>query len=233
MLQARRESAVAAVRATAVEREAERAVAEERSRIARDLHDIVSHNLSVVVVQAAGARAQAARSGVDTETTLEKIEASGRNALTEMRRLLGVLRADDEPNGSSAQMAPAPGIGDLDALAHSVRQAGVGVSLTVDTADVAPVLDISAYRIVQEALTNVLKHAGPGAHADVTIREVDHQLDITVIDDGRGPSTNPGLGHGLRGMRERVSLLGGELIAGGRPDGGFAVAARLPVETQA
>lgn len=231
VLQTRRLAARAAARSAAVEREAERAVAEERARIARDLHDIVSHNLSVLVVQAAGGRARAEHDPAVTAATLEKIESTGRQALVEMRRLLGVLRTGDEPGAASpALLAPTPGIEALQALARTVREAGVDVSLSVDTAGsgVPGAVQVSAYRIVQEALTNVLKHAGPGARADVVVRVEGQGLMVAVSDDGRGPSPTSGLGHGLRGMRERVTVLGGELRAGGRPEGGFLVSAWLP-----
>jgi signal transduction histidine kinase len=213
--------------AAALEREAEAATLQERARMARELHDIVSHNLSVVVVQAAGARAQA---GGD-ESTLEKIERSGREALVEMRRLLGVLREDGT---DKAALTPAPGIAQLPALVDGVRAAGLVVDLDVGEgcATLPPALDLSAYRIVQEALTNALKHAGAGAHARVALLRDEAGLTIAVVDDGavngHVPPSGPG-GHGLAGMRERVDLLGGELHAAPRADGGFAVAARLPI----
>jgi signal transduction histidine kinase len=228
--QARRASAAAAARAAAVEREADRAVAQERARVARDLHDIVAHNLSVVVVQAAGGRAYAGRTGADTDT-LEKIERSGRQALTEMRRLLGVLRTDDPATQPAAGLSPTPGIGDLEGLVAGVRDAGADVSLTVEGGrlELPAAVEVSVYRIVQEALTNVLKHAGSGVHTTVAVEMSEDEVTVTVVDDGRGPGSDPGLGHGLRGMQERVTLLGGELVAGGRADGGFVVTARLPV----
>jgi signal transduction histidine kinase len=232
VLQARRDSAVAAGRAAAVEREAARAVDEERARIARDLHDIVSHNLSVVVVQAAGGRARGERTPEETAATLEKIESSGRQALAEMRRLLGVLRTPGDAADDPATLAPPPGIDHLGSLVGGVRDAGVDVRLSVDTSGqgVSPAVDVSVYRIVQEALTNVLKHAGPGASAQVAVSRGDHEVTVTVVDDGWGPRTDPGLGHGLRGIRERVALLGGDLVAGGLPGGGFALRASLPAQ---
>jgi signal transduction histidine kinase len=233
--QARRESIAAAGRAAVIEREAERAVTEERSRIARDLHDIVSHNLSVVVVQAAGGRARADRGPAETAATLEKIEASGRQALAEMRRLLGVLRTDESADSVAGGLSPTPGVADLESLVSSVREAGISVALDVDdgASRIPAAIGVSVYRIVQEALTNVLKHAGSGAHAEVTVRRCDHDVVVTVVDNGGGPGPDTGLGHGLRGMRERVTLLGGMLAAGGRPTGGFLVTARLPVELPA
>lgn len=236
VMQARRDSAAAAARSAAVEREAERAVAEERARVARDLHDIVSHNLSIVVVQAAGGRARTDADASGTAATLEKIEASGRQALVEMRRLLGVLRTDDQTApGSPAMLAPTPGIDDLQPLIDTMRAAGVDVSLAVETegGQVPAAVGASVYRIVQEALTNVLKHAGPCPRVDVAVRGGDRELTVTVTDNGCGPHGTSGLGHGLRGMRERVALLGGEFDAGGRAGAGFAVSARLPVDDPA
>ncbi|HVU78893.1 MAG TPA: histidine kinase [Gaiellaceae bacterium] len=204
------------------ERRADSAVAEERLRLARELHDIVSHNLSVVVVQAGGARA-----GGGDASTLEKIEESGREALVEMRRLLGVLRDDD---ASATTLAPQPGVAELAALADSVRSAGVDVELLVDgdAHGLPAAVDLSVYRIVQEALTNTLKHAAP-ARAEVRVRCTSDSVTVDVVDDGARPSSGvPGGGHGLVGMRERVALFGGELRAEPLPEGGFGVHARLP-----
>jgi signal transduction histidine kinase len=232
-VRARRQAVALAEHNQALTRQAEQAVTAERARIARELHDIVAHHLSVVVLQAAGARA----SGQASDRTLEKIEHSGRQALTEMRRLLGILREPDE----EPALAPQPGLGELPALAESVRAAGLPVRLVVDgdgaalPAALPAAVDVSAYRIVQEALTNVLKHAG-SAHAEVSIGYVDNSVTIEVTDDGPGlKATDPVWaeatqgGRGLTGMRERVALFGGDLRAGPRPDGGFAVRARLPV----
>ncbi len=221
---ARRRAASLAARSAALQRQAEQAAAAERARIARELHDIVAHHLSVIVLQAGGARA----SGKQAGATLEKIEHSARQALAETRRLLGVLRDPDEQAG----LAPQPGIGELDALAASVRAAGLPVNLVIED-DLAPLpagVDVSVYRIVQEALTNVLKHAGP-ARADVTIGCAAHTVKIEVIDNGTGspgPLTAAG-GRGLPGMRERAAAFGGELAAGPRPGGGFAVCVLLPL----
>jgi signal transduction histidine kinase len=224
LVRARSRAASLARRNTALQRQAEQAAAAERSRIARELHDIVAHHLSVIVLQAAGARA----SGKAAEATLEKIENTGRQALAETRRLLDVLRDTDE----EARLAPQPGIGELDALAASVRAAGLPVNLVIDgdPAALPAAVDLSVYRIVQEALTNVLKHAGQ-ARADVTIGCADEAVTIEVTDDGtRGPGNQvPAGGHGLAGMRERAAIFGGELHAGPRPGGGFAVRARLPL----
>jgi signal transduction histidine kinase len=228
-VRARRQATALAEHNAALQRQAEQAVAAERARIARELHDIVAHHLSVVVLQAAGARA----SGQASDRTLEKIENSGRQALTEMRRLLGILREPDE----EPALTPQPGLGELPALAESVRAAGLPVHMVVDGSGAAlpSAVDVSAYRIVQEALTNVLKHAG-SAHAEVSIGYVDDSVTIQVTDDGPGlEAADPGWaegapgGRGLTGMRERVALFGGELRAGPGPDGGFTVWARLPV----
>ena len=223
-VRAHRQAASMAARSAALQRQAEQATAAERARIARELHDIVAHHLSVIVLQAAGARA----SGRPAEATLEKIENSARQALGETRRLLGVVR---DPAGETG-LAPQPGVGDLDALAASVRAAGLPVNLVID-GDPAPLpstVDVSVYRIVQEALTNVLKHAGP-ARADVTIGCEQDAVTIEVTDDGTAESMPeaPASGHGLAGMRERAAVFGGELAAGPRPGGGYAVRARLPL----
>jgi signal transduction histidine kinase len=220
-IRSRRDATVLAERAADLEHEAHVAVTEERARMARELHDIVSHNLSVVVLQAAGARAAGASAG-----TLEKIERSGREALVEMRRLLGVLREDS----TDTSLTPQPGIADIHVLAASVRAAGVPVELEVDGdyGTLPPAVELSAYRIVQEALTNVLKHA-KRAHAEVRVRRDGDVLTVEVLDDGAGTSAAGTGGHGLVGMRERVALFGGELHAGPRSEGGFAVHATLPV----
>jgi signal transduction histidine kinase len=224
----RRQAAALAARNAALQRQAEQAVTAERARIARELHDIVAHHLSVVVLQAAGARA----SGRASDRTLEKIEHSGRQALTEMRRLLGMLREPDE----EPELNPQPGLGEVPALAESVRAAGLPVRLVIDGDEAAlpAAVDVSAYRIVQEALTNVLKHAGC-AHAEVRVCYVEDAVTIEVTDDGPGLDAADPVwaeatqgGRGLTGMRERVALFGGDLRAGPRPDGGFTVRARLP-----
>jgi signal transduction histidine kinase len=213
-----------AAQSAALQRQAEQATAAERARIAREMHDIVAHHLSVIVLQAAGARA----SGRTAEPTLEKIENSARQALAETRRLLGVLHDPDDETG----LAPQPGIGDLEALAVSVRSAGLPVSLVIDgdLAALPATVNVSVYRIVQEALTNVLKHAGP-ARADVTIGCGQDAVMVEVTDDGTGPSGHGAQagGHGLPGMRERAAVFGGELAAGPQPGGGYAVRVRLPL----
>jgi signal transduction histidine kinase len=221
---ARRRATALAARSDALQRQAEQATADERARIARELHDIVAHHLSVIVLQAAGARA----SGKPAGSSLEKIENSARQALIETRCLLGVLRDPDE----EIALAPQPGIGELEALADSVRAAGLLVNLAIsgDRAGLPAAVDVSVYRIVQEALTNVLKHAG-SARADVAVGCAEDAVTIEVTDDGTGEPGDPGPvgGHGLAGMRERATVFGGELAAGPRPGGGFAVRARLPL----
>jgi signal transduction histidine kinase len=227
LVRARRRAVALAASHAALQNQAQQAVADERARIARELHDIVAHHLSVVVLHAAGARAAG---GADL-ATLEEIEDSGRRALTETRRLFGVLRDPDLQTGR----APQPGIGELPALAANLRAAGLEVSLTIDGSyGVLPsAVDVSAYRIVQEALTNVLKHAGP-ARAEVTVDCSGGAVTIEVTDDGPGapaplaPLALSG-GQGLAGMRERVAVFGGELRAAPRPEGGFSVLARLPI----
>jgi signal transduction histidine kinase len=223
LVRARRQAASMSARYAALQRQAEQATAAERARIARELHDIIAHHLSVVVLHAAGARA----SGRADPQTLEEIEHSGRQALAETRRLFGVLRDPAEQTGR----APQPGLDELPALAGSLRAAGLEVSLSIDGdhTELPSGVNVSAYRIVQEALTNVLKHAGP-ARAEVTVSCADGAVTVEVTDDGLGKPAPSGLtgGHGLAGMRERVALFGGDLRAGPRPGGGFAVCARLP-----
>ena len=223
LVRVRKEAASLAGRNAALEHQAEEAVVAERARIARELHDIVAHHISVVVLQAAGARA----SGRSAEAALEKIERSGRQALAETRLLLEVLR---DP-GEGAGLAPPPGVGEVAALAASVRAAGLPVSLAIegDHTALPSAVGVSAYRIVQEALTNVLKHAGP-ARASVTIGCAEEEVTIEVADDGAGSPAGAAHtgGQGLTGMRERVAIFGGELHLGPRPGGGFVVRARLP-----
>jgi signal transduction histidine kinase len=220
------------------EAEARRAVAAERARIARELHDVVAHHVSVTVVQAGAAR-QVLDSDPDrTRSALVAIEEAGRRALTAMPSLLRALRTDD----ADEARAPQPTLADLDDLVAGVTAAGLPVTLRVQGSKRAlpPSLDLCAYRIVQEALTNSLKHAGP-ANAEVVICYGREDLEVTVTDDGsesafgRRPSASDRQlrrsGHGLVGMRERVALFGGELHTGPRPEGGFQVVARLPLDT--
>jgi signal transduction histidine kinase len=212
------------------------AVAEERARIARELHDVVAHSVSVMVVQAGAARRIAKVKPEQAHDVISSIESTGRQALAEMRRLVGVLRHGDEPT----TLDPQPRLADVATLVERIRQTGLEVALDVE-GEPRPLpagVDLSAYRIVQEALTNVHKHAGP-ASARVRLRYGARALDVEVTDDGRGaPAWNDGEaagrngdgGHGLIGMRERVALFGGQLHVGPGLDGGFRVAARLPLE---
>ena len=216
----------AEARAARLELERREAVAEERTRIARELHDVVAHSVSVMTVQA-GAAEEMLR--VDPSRALEPVRAvqeTGRQALVEMKRLVGMLREGDEEAG----LAPQPGVADVERLVAQMREAGLGVELRVEgTPRPVPIgVDLSAYRVVQEALTNALKH-GAGGRAVVTLRYGDGELALEVADDGRGVATS-GQGHGLAGMRERVGIFGGSFEAGPRVGGGFAVRASLPFE---
>jgi len=219
-------------RAERLEREREEkallAAAEERTRIARELHDVVAHRVSMMVVQAEAGPVVVEREPATAAQAFDSIGAIGRQALAEMRRLLGVLRSDDDRSGPS--LGPQPGLDQLPALVEQAREAGLEARLEVqgEPRPLPPGMDLSAYRIVQEALTNAVRHAGPST-ARVLIRYGDADLRLEVRDDGLGPRAGNGAGHGLIGMRERVNLFGGELDAGPRPDGGFAVAARLPL----
>jgi signal transduction histidine kinase len=208
------------------ELQAEAAVAVERGRIARELHDVIAHNVSMIVVQAGAAARVLEGSQPHVREALDAIESTGRATVDEMRRLLGVLRADD----GAAALSPQPGLADLDRLVANVRDAGLPVSVRVEGARVPlpAALDVTAYRIAQEALTNALKHAG-AASAELTLRYDTAAIEIEVRDNGAGNGNGLGTGHGLVGMRERAALWGGRLEAG-RTDGGWAVRAWLPVE---
>jgi signal transduction histidine kinase len=202
------------------------AVTEERARIARELHDIVSHNVSVMVIQAEAAEEVLDREPERAGEPLRRIQRSGREALTDMRRMLGVLRQDD---GRSAR-SPTPGLKRLEALAADVREAGTPVTIRFDGEPraLSPALDLAAFRVVQEALTNVLKHAGP-ASAEVLIRYRDGAVEVEVLDDGQRVRSAAGSGQGLAGMRERVRVFGGDFEAGARGEGGFRVRASFPL----
>src|SRR5207249_2705156 len=183
---------------------------EERAGIARELHDIVAHSVSVMVVQAGAERRVLDQRQASTREVLLSIEQTGRQALAEMRRLLGMLRKDDE----ELALAPQPSMAHMELLVEQIRDAGMPVELRVEGEPVPlpPGVDLSAYRIVQEALTNALKHAGP-ARATVTVRYEEHELKLEIADSGRGHADGSGGGHGLIGMRERVALYGGEMDA--------------------
>jgi signal transduction histidine kinase len=211
---------------------AREAVLDERRRIARELHDVVAHHISVMGVLATGARRTLYRDPDTADEALKTIEDTGRATLREMRRLLDVLRTDAEP--AEAPVEPQPGIAGLEALAAQVRDAGLPVTLAVDgdPAALDPGVDLTAFRIVQEGLTNALKHAGP-ATAEVRVTLTADALELEVSDDGRGPrpaDVPQPAGHGLVGMRERVSLYGGHLQTGPRREGGYVVRARIPLE---
>ncbi|GAA1943065.1 sensor histidine kinase [Nocardioides hwasunensis] len=207
------------------EREVELAARDERSRIAREMHDVVAHGLSVIVIQADGARYAAAKDPDVAVGTLETISTTGRSALTEMRRLLGLLREGD------TGVAPQPTLGDVRHLVDEARLAGTRVEadLPDPMPEVADGVGLAAYRIVQEALTNVRKHAGPDAAVEVRVG-VGREVEVEVRDDGRGAAAgSDGHGLGLVGMRERAAVHGGTLEAGPAGGGGFAVSARLPL----
>jgi signal transduction histidine kinase len=203
------------------------AVAEERARIARELHDVVAHGVSVMVVQAEAARRMLRRRPEQAEQALRTISATGSEALSELQHLLGVLGNEE----SQPELEPAPGLRDLDALVERVQAAGLLVELRLDgeVRSLPRGLDLTAYRIVQEALTNVLKHAGT-SRAEVRLGYADDSLEIEVTDAGRAPARPNGAGRGLVGMRERVAAYGGELETGPRSEGGYAVSVRLPLE---
>jgi signal transduction histidine kinase len=209
------------------EARARAAVAEERARIARDLHDAVAHSMSVIVVQAGAERLALPEQAGSTREVLRSIEETSRQALVEMRRLVEMLRKDDE----ELALAPQPSLAHLELLAQQVREAGLPVDLRIegDPRALPPGVDLSAYRIVQEALTNALKHAGP-ARARVTVTYAPDQLELEICDDGSGASTRAdGGGHGLVGMRERVAVFGGVLEANRRLEGGYQLRATLPL----
>jgi signal transduction histidine kinase len=199
----------------------------ERARIARELHDVIAHSVSVMVIQAGGARLVMDRDSARAEESLRSVERAGREALAELRRLLGIL-GDEDPHA----LAPQPGLGDLAPLLADARSSGIEVDLRVDgdPVAVAPALDLCAYRIIQESLTNAIKHAAP-ATASVNVHWGEDALELEIFDDGRrnGRSRRNDAGHGIPGMRERVALHDGTVEAGVRPSGGFRVRARLPL----
>jgi signal transduction histidine kinase len=214
-------------RQLAAERDARarEAVTVERARIARELHDVVAHNVSVMSVQASAASRVLDGDQPIVREALGTIQRTARATVDEMRRMLGILRSADD----GSELAPQPGLGDLETLVEQARTAGLPVDLRVEgTLPSLPAgLELSAYRIVQEALTNTIKHAGE-ARAAVTVRYASHAVEIEVVDDGPGDGPGAGTGHGIVGMRERVALFGGELETGRREDGGWMLRARLP-----
>ncbi|ROR43740.1 histidine kinase/DNA gyrase B/HSP90-like ATPase [Kitasatospora cineracea] len=225
-------------RASRLERErdaqAQVAVAAERARIARELHDVVAHNVSVMIVQADGAAYVLDSSPQQAKEALGTIASTGRQALAEMRRLLGVLRTAD----TAGEYVPQPGVEELPELLEQVRTAGLPVEFTAtgEVRELPRGLELTVYRIVQEALTNVRKHGGPNARAKVAVDFRDGDLEVLVEDDGRGSTREQlsggtdGLGHGLIGMRERVGMVSGSLDVGPRPGGGFRIRAVLPLK---
>ncbi|QBX55349.1 sensor histidine kinase [Nocardioides seonyuensis] len=221
-------------RAVRAEREREAAariaVAEERGRIARELHDVVAHAVSVIVLQVGAVRHRLPEDAEAEREALRNVEEAGRTALAEMRRLLTAMREE----GDEAELLPRPGLGDLARLVHDVDAAGLRVDVHVrgEPVPLPPGLDLSAYRIVQEGLTNSLRHSGAG-RAEVTVDYAPDELLLEVRDHGAGdPGASGGHGHGLVGIRERVKLFGGEMSAGPAPGGGFLVRARLPREVE-
>ncbi|EHM25526.1 MULTISPECIES: sensor histidine kinase [Streptomyces] len=228
-------------RAARLEREREAqskvAVAAERARIARELHDVVAHNVSVMVVQADGAAYVMDAAPDQAKQALETISSTGRQALAEMRRLLGVLRTGDAPE--SGEYVPQPDVEQIEDLVAQVRQTGLTVDFKVEgTPRPLPSgVELTAYRVVQEALTNTRKHGGPDAGASVRLVYFDDGLGLLIEDDGRGAAHElyedggaDGAGHGMIGMRERVGMVGGTLDAGPRPGGGFRISALLPLK---
>jgi signal transduction histidine kinase len=232
-LRARSEQAEAAeARATQAEREREAAariaVAEERARIARELHDIVAHAVSVMVLQVGAVRHGLPEGLAPDKEALKDVEHAGRTALAEMRRLLGAMRRESD----DLELAPQPGLAMLDSLLDHVRRAGLPVEMHVEGDPIAlpRALDLSAYRIIQEGLTNVRKHAR-ATRADVTVRYALNELQIEVRDNGDGRIVSDGLGHGLVGIRERVKIYGGEMHAGAQNGRGFVLSTRLPLDS--
>jgi len=210
---------------------------EERSRIARELHDVVAHHVSVMTVQAGAARRILDKDPANAREAMTTIEEVGRTALSEMRRIVGVLRTERDTEPAGRELAPQPGLGDLGELLDHVRETGLSVQLWIEgeARTPSPGVDVAAFRLIQEALTNTLKHAGPQARAWVRLYYTEDDLTVEIEDDGRGTATimaddgdNPG--HGLVGMYERVALYGGELRIGPRVGGGFGVRARFPLE---
>jgi signal transduction histidine kinase len=221
-------------RARRLERErdaqAEVAAAAERARIARELHDVIAHSISVMVIQADGAAYTVDADAARAKRAMEAIGATGRQALAEMRRMLGVLRESD----GQATLAPQPGVEQLTDLVQQIRTAGLPVDLRVDgdPLSLPTGQELAIYRIVQEALTNVMKHAGPAATAHVALHYGDRAIEVRIRDDGRGATFSDGRGHGLVGMRERAAVYGGQVSAEPVPGGGFEVIARLPVKEE-
>ena len=214
------------------EQEAADAVRDERARIARELHDVVAHEMTVMTIQASAAERVVDIDPVEAKHSMQIVADAGRRGLTEMRRLLGLLRETGD-----LQLDPQPGLDSLESLVHQLSEAGLHVRVNVDGArrELPAGIDLNAFRIVQESLTNTVRHAGPGASADVRVVYRDDALEIDVTDDGRGAAVRlvaNGSGHGLIGMEERISLLDGTLAAGPRAGGGFRVHAIIPIPSR-
>ncbi|MFH9350003.1 sensor histidine kinase [Kitasatospora sp. NPDC017646] len=229
-------------RLSALEREQpaalERAVELERARIARELHDVVTHNVSMMTIQAGAARKILDTAPDKAREAMAAVESGGRAAMTELRHVMGLLTIDSETGGdpaASADLSPQPGLGRLDALVEGVRRAGLPVELTVrgEQRAVPPGVELAAYRVVQEALTNTVKHAG-GAEASVTVDYAPGHLEVEVTDTGGRPTgaAATGDGRGLLGLRERLAVYGGSLHTGPRPRGGYRVTASIPLESR-
>jgi signal transduction histidine kinase len=225
------EAAEGRARQAELEREARArvAVAEERARIARELHDVVAHAMSVMVLQVGAVRHRLPAQLAEDRDALEGVEQAGRRALAEMRRLLGAMRREDD----ELDLAPQPSLASLDALLEQVRRAGLPVHVHVEGKPVAlpTAIDLSAYRVIQEGLTNALKYAR-ATRADVTVHYAPDTLELEVRDDGNGGGTGDGGGYGLLGIRERVKIYGGDMTAGPAPDRGFILRTRLPLERE-
>jgi signal transduction histidine kinase len=224
------EAEAALVRASEAERDREVAtriaVSEERARIARELHDIVAHAVSVMVLQVGAVRHKLRDTPGEDRDVLMGVEQTGRAALAEMRRLLAVMRRDSD----DVELTPQPGLDGLDSLVKRIERTGLPVRVRID-GEPFPLprgIDLSAYRIVQEGLTNTVKHSA-ASHAEVTVRYARDEIRIDICDDGQGAETSDGLGHGLIGVRERVNLYGGEMSAGTVNGRGFVLSTRLPV----
>jgi signal transduction histidine kinase len=203
------------------------AMEDERRHIARELHDVVAHSVSVMVVQAGAARKVLDDRPEAARESLLAVEATGHEAMAELRRLLGVLGED----GAEAPLAPQPGLENLDVLVSRIRDAGLPVELRIE-GDAQPLptgVNVAAYRVLQEALTNALKYAG-GAPTEAVVRYTPDAIELEVVDEGVVTTPSDGVGRGLTGMRERVALFGGTIEAGKRPERGYAVRARLPLD---
>jgi signal transduction histidine kinase len=217
------------------EEEARRRVAEERLRIARDLHDVIAHGIAAIHMQSGAALHVLERHPEQAAPALAAVKQLSKQTMQELRATLDVLRAGDHDGDDPAPLAPTPGLDRLGALVDVSRRAGLPVELHVvgDESARPAAVDVAAYRIVQESLTNVMRHAGERAHATVTVEHGDHAVDIDVVDDGLGAAAISGSngGHGITGMRERAATVGGTVTAGANPGGGFRVRAHLPFDS--